>query len=84
VPSGTAGHAQIVKAAGDRHGSIGQAVSEVAKLVFGNPTNLDPSIGMLHADARPRQMAIVPFLAWLQFRVLGLFLGCRCSRTAGA
>jgi hypothetical protein len=39
---------------------------------------------MFHAHPRPRQVAIVPFLARRQFRVLGLFFGCRCTRTAGA
>jgi len=84
VPSGPAGGAQIVKPTGDLHDPVREAVRGVAELVFGNPTNLDASDRMLHADARPRQMAIVPFLARLQWRVLGLFFGCRCSRTAGA
>ena len=84
MSSGTAGHAQIVKPTGDLHDAIRETVRRVAELVLGDPTDLDSSNRMLHADARPRQMAIVPFLAWLQFRVLGLFFGCRCSRTAGA
>jgi hypothetical protein len=84
MPVGTAGRAQIVEPTGDVHDAIRQAIRGVAELVFGNPTDLDPSDRMLHAHARPRQMAIVSFLARLQLRVLGLFFGCRCSRTAGA
>ncbi len=56
----------------------------IAELVFGDATDLDPSHSMLHAHARSRQVAIVPFLTGPQLRVLGLFFGCRCSRTAGA
>ena len=84
MAAGAPGAAQIVQATGNLNDGVGQSFSSIAELIFGDATDLHASHRMLHAYPRPRQVAIVPFLARLQFRVLGLFLGCRCSRTAGA
>jgi len=56
-------HAQIVQATSDQHDHIRKAVFRVAKLVFGNPTDLDAGNGMLDPDTCPRQLAIVALLA---------------------
>ncbi len=76
-------HAQIVQATGDQHNHVRETILCVTKSVFGNPTNLDAGNGMLDSDTRARQGAIVALLARRQFRPLGLFFGCRCSRTRG-
>lgn len=84
MASGTASAAQVVQATGNLDDDIGQSISGVAELVFGNATNLYPGDGMLHAYPGSRQAAIVPFLTRLQFGVLGLFFGWSCACTAGA
>ena len=76
--------AQVVKTTGDFHNEIRQAFGGVAKLIFGDATNFHSGDGMLHAHARPGQVAIVPFLGRRQRVLLGLFFGCRCWRTLGA
>ena len=64
-----------MQATGDHHDDIRQPLGSIAELIFGDATDLDSCHRMLHPDPRPRQMAIVPFLARRQFRVLGLFFG---------
>jgi hypothetical protein len=39
---------------------------------------------VLNAHARPGQVAIMPLRGRRQRVLLGLFFGCRCSRTLGA
>jgi hypothetical protein len=84
MSSGAAIDAQIMQATGDLHNGIGQALGGVAELVFSDATDFHSSHRMLDAHARPRQMAIVPFLGRCQRMLLGLFFGCRCVRTLGA
>ena len=84
MASGTAGDAQVVQATRNLHDGIREAFGSVAELVFGNATDLHSGNRMLHAHAGASQVAIVPFLARLQFCILGLFFGWRCARTAGA
>jgi hypothetical protein len=59
----TACHAQIVQATSDQHDHLRKTICRVAKLVFGNPTNLDAGNRMLDPDTRARQLAIVALLA---------------------
>jgi hypothetical protein len=54
VASRPAHNAEIVQTTGDLHGLIRRSVRVVAKLIFGNPTNLDPSDGMFDADPHTR------------------------------
>ncbi len=84
MAAGAPGAAQIVQTTGNLDDDIGQAFSSIAELIFGDATDLHARDRMLHAYPRPRQVAIVPLLARLQFRILGFFFGCRCTRTAGA
>lgn len=84
MSAGTAIDAQIMQATGDLHDGVGQALGGVAELILGDATDLDAGYRMFDAHARPRQMAIVPFLSRRQWVLLGLFLGCRCWRTLGA
>jgi hypothetical protein len=53
-------------------------------LILGDATDLDAGDRMFDAHARPRQMAIVPFLGRRQRVLLGFFFGCRCVCTLGA
>lgn len=64
MAAGTPGTAQIVQATGDRHDDVGQACSQIAELILGDATDLHAGHGMLDPHPRPRQVAIVPFLAW--------------------
>jgi hypothetical protein len=84
VASRSAFSPEIVQATGDLQRTIRQAFGEVAKLIFGNATDLDPGDGMFHPHADPRQLPVVPFLAGRQWRLLGLFFGWRGSRTVEA
>ena len=54
---------EIVQPTRDLHRTIRQAFGEVAKLIFGNPTDLDPGDGMFHPHADPCQLSVMPFLA---------------------
>ena len=76
--------AQVVQTTSDFHDDIGQAFGRVTELVFGDATDLHPSDSVLDTHPRPGQMAIVSFLGRRQRVLLGLFFGCRCTRTAGA
>jgi len=62
VASRSARNSEIVQPTGDLHGLIRRSICEVAKLIFGNPTDLDPGDGMLHPHADPRQLPVVSFL----------------------
>ena len=62
MAAGTAIDAQIMQATGDLHDSVGQALGGVAELILGNATDFYSSDRVLDTHARPRQMAIVPFL----------------------
>ncbi len=73
----SAPNTQVVQTAGDLHDSIRQSVHCVAKLVFGNATDLDPSDRVFHANPNPGQLAIVAFLTRRQFAFLRLFFGCK-------
>jgi len=84
MAAGAAQTAQIVQTTGDLHDGVGQAFGGVAELILGDATDLYAGDRVLDAHARPRQMAIVPFLSRRQRVLLGLFFGCRCTRTAGA
>jgi hypothetical protein len=64
VATRSAHSAKIVQTTGDLHGLIRRSVCEVAKLIFGNPTDLDPGDGMLHPHTDPRQFSVMPFLGW--------------------
>jgi len=75
--------AQIVQAARNRHDDIGEPVSRVTEVVFGNATDLHARHRMFDPHPCSRQMAIVPLLARRQVRAAGLFFGWRCSRTLG-
>ena len=41
---------EIVQPASDLHSAIRHSVGEVAKLIFGNATDLDPGNGMFDTD----------------------------------
>ena len=84
MASGAAESAQIVQTTGDLHDGVGQALGGVAELILGDATDFDAGYRMFDAHARPRQMAIVPFLGRCQRVLLGLFFGCKCWRTQGA
>ena len=84
MTTGTSQTAQIVQTAGDFHNGIGQAFGGVAELILGNTTDLYSSDSVLNAHSCPGQMAIMPLLGRRQRVLLGLFFGCRCSRTLGA
>jgi hypothetical protein len=84
MAAGAAQAAQIVQTTGDLHDGVGQALGSVAELILGDATDLYSSDSVFDAHPRPRQMAIVPFLSQRQRVLLGLFFGCRCSRTLGA
>ena len=84
MTSSPAQTAQVVQTTGDFHNRIGQAFGRVAELILGDATDFYSSDSVLDAHPRPRQMAIVPFLSRRQRVLLGLFFGCRCTRTAGA
>ncbi len=75
MAAGAPGTAQIVQATGNLDDNIGQAFRRIAELIFGDATDLDSRDRVLHPHSRPRQVAIVPFLARRQLRVLGFFLG---------
>jgi hypothetical protein len=80
---GPASAAEVVQTTGNRHNDIGETFGSVTELVFSNATDFHARHGVLHADPRARQVAIVPLLARRQFRALGLFFGCRWTRTLG-
>ena len=84
MAAGAAQAAEIVQTTGDFHDDIRQAFGGVAELILGDATDFYARDRVLDAHPRPRQMAIVPFLGRRQRVLLGLFFGCRCTRTAGA
>jgi hypothetical protein len=45
---------EIVQPTGNLHGSIRHSVGEVAEVIFGNATDLDPGNSMLDADPHTR------------------------------
>jgi hypothetical protein len=83
MSSGPACDAQVVQATRNGDHNIRQSIGSVAELILGNATDLHARNRMLHPHANASQAAVVPFLARFQFRVLGLFFGCRCIFTAG-
>lgn len=84
MASSAAGYPQIVQAASQGQRNIRQAIQQIAKLVFGNATDLDPSNDMFHAHPDARQGAIVALGAGRQCLAFGLFFGCRCRQRLGA
>ena len=84
MSSGPPGDTQVVQATRNGDHSIGQSIGGVAELILGNATDLHTRDGMLDAHPHACQATVMPFLARLQLRVLGLFFGWRCTRTVGA
>ena len=58
----TARDSEIMKAAGDLHGHVGQPWLLVPKAILDDPAALHPGDGVLYADSKLRQLVVDVFL----------------------
>ena len=77
-------NADVMKAAGDLHGHVGQPWLLVPKHVLDNPAALHPGDGVLVPNADPCQLAVGAFLGLRQFVPPRLFFAWQFCSTGGS